>query len=806
MSMNNGGVFARDGYGSVTTSFDDVLYSPEMDDLLDNRLEDARQSRTGFYRKMLASRSRPLDDYSVSKKISYRSGNSPAKEPSISDTAPAGPLPQIPEPHSSWRFYTSYDNGEWKRHAVPVHKEEEEILREPSKNVRRLRESERSTYSPPVESTLRKMRQSGGPLVACLQPRPRRSSEGQKTTTTVHTVNGQPSFVGGELGGQFVLPADWEQICANGTVVRRFSDGGTEYLVLEQDPVQGSVRQECTTKYTSTVKVTQPNGGHLLGSGVSGEQAVGVARGGGVGDGQGVAAGESGERKSRRPRIYGFEEKIIIPTKYKNAENQEGGEGRAEKANDINSGQSGSRIDETREEKSGKKGSLAEDGLKFKERGVGAREVVERVQTTDASQIGAPEGSRHLSAGSVAQDRPLQGTTVKVVVMNSSSDGESEKKSVEPLSSEEDKEVRDNSPARKLNTGQPEGLFQLPNLFQDGPLPIEGIRALHESLHANLLPTVSPVMDAGSIAAIEDRTSVNPNQRVFSKDEQTFSEVGPDGAKCDGKVLRTYEVITTTNEDDSTIQKRLPAPTKEVVVVPIEAAERSPFQTRSISATVIEDGTTNTNRLGQIVSHLPQQQETRSRHKAVSTVSPKADDQKKAATDIFEQTGSLFKTITPRPRNVREKESAFAAREEHLRKAAGESAQPKLGGFTRTTTTTVRTSANQRDGLRRESDPSEKASSNVVTSERVRTKIVYASNEDRSSSPLRPSGSSAEARVSLGDSLGTFATSEDRGSSQSNTNSGVLLQGWSDKAETKKSNLKTMGNEREWDVQVALKD
>lgn len=798
MSLNNG-VYGHDTYES---NFDDVLYGPETDAMLDDRLEEARQNRTNFYRKMLASRSRPLDDYSVSRKVSYRSGTSPAKEPSISDTVSAGPLPQIPEPHSSWRFYTSFDNGEWKRHAVPVHKEEEEILREPSKSFRRVRETERSTQSPQVESTLRKMRQNGGPLLACIQPRPRKTSEGQKTTTTVHSVNGQPMVVGPEFIGQFGLPADWAGI---GAVTRRYSDGGTEYLVVEEEPRQGSEKHECTTKYTSTVKVTQPTGSQVR-QVVSGKQAIEAAGGGGVvEDGQG-ATGEAGVRKSRRPRIYGFQERIIIPTKYKNAENQESG---GEITDDINTGQS---VSKTREETTVKKGSLVEDGLNVNGRRVGMGGVGERVQATEISRSSSG-GIRYPKAGSAAQDRPVQGGTVKVVVMNSGSDAEGEKKSAEPFSSEDEK---DNSSALKLSTGMPEG-FKIPNLFKEGAM--EEIKAMHESMHANLLAPGSSVKDqAGSVSTTEDDASLIPNQRVFSKDEQTFSEVGPNGAKCDGKVLRTYEVITTSNEDDSTVENKLLAPSKEVTIVPIEETERSPFKTRAISSTkevtivpieetlrspfktraissTGEDRATKTNTIEQSGSRFSQQ-EIHSPRKTVPSLSPKTEDKK--ATDIFEQTGSLFKTITPRPRNIRDSESVLAAREEHVRKAAGESVQPKLGGVT---SKTIRIYANQHDGLKREPD----ASNNVGAGETIRTRVEHVmSNENRSSGQLHPSGP-AEGKVSVRDSLGAFATG-DGGFLQSNTNSGVRSQGWSDNTQTKKSNLQTKENEKDWEIRVALKD
>ena len=76
------------------------------------QLEQARLQRAGFYRRLQSASQRSDDDIPAlqkSKKIS----------PDGFDDVPSF------EPHTSWRFYTSFDNGEWKRHAVPVLKAEE---------------------------------------------------------------------------------------------------------------------------------------------------------------------------------------------------------------------------------------------------------------------------------------------------------------------------------------------------------------------------------------------------------------------------------------------------------------------------------------------------------------------------------------------------------------------------------------------------------------------------------------------------------------------------------------------------------
>ena len=114
------------------------------------------------------------------------------REKSISDGGPsADSVPRIPEPHTSWRFYTSYDNGEWRRHAVPVfHSEEEVLSSSPSRTGRHRTESSSGDLSSlfsgalsptfGLEPSIRRLRINRPSVYEALQNRRRRTIEGAR--------------------------------------------------------------------------------------------------------------------------------------------------------------------------------------------------------------------------------------------------------------------------------------------------------------------------------------------------------------------------------------------------------------------------------------------------------------------------------------------------------------------------------------------------------------------------------------------------------------------------------------------------
>ncbi|ESO11706.1 hypothetical protein HELRODRAFT_166723 [Helobdella robusta] len=160
------------------------------------RLDRAKLDRGDFYRKMESNTTRNLHvlDSPLRAISPVRHLDTLVDEPvkkSISDGGPSvDSLPRVPEPHTSWRFYTSYDNGEWKRHMVPVYHSEEDVLNTSSTlgvraSIRTDSESNVHTseaLSPSfgLDSSMRRMRIGRPSVYETLQNRRRRYSEGIK--------------------------------------------------------------------------------------------------------------------------------------------------------------------------------------------------------------------------------------------------------------------------------------------------------------------------------------------------------------------------------------------------------------------------------------------------------------------------------------------------------------------------------------------------------------------------------------------------------------------------------------------------
>lgn len=109
--------YSRRSQSPSSCSVHPVLFSSNLElfdgsdpDWVDEQLEQARLRRAPFYRRLQNASGRQDDNSALRK---YR------KSPETEVVDEATPSLDF-EPHSSWRFYTSYDNGEWRRHAVPV--------------------------------------------------------------------------------------------------------------------------------------------------------------------------------------------------------------------------------------------------------------------------------------------------------------------------------------------------------------------------------------------------------------------------------------------------------------------------------------------------------------------------------------------------------------------------------------------------------------------------------------------------------------------------------------------------------------
>lgn len=177
MTMEGGGGFHDDFFHNY-----DHNYNFQDDDPM-FQLDNARLNRSGYYRRMEKSRTSPLilqtlvrDDPVSNSVVVKEKGIS---EGGLSETS----LPRVPEPHPSWRFYTSFDNGEWKRHMVPVYHSEKDVLNtSPGIATRSPLHSDSSfsfeTTSPTyaVESSIRRMRLGRPSVYESLQNRRQRVS------------------------------------------------------------------------------------------------------------------------------------------------------------------------------------------------------------------------------------------------------------------------------------------------------------------------------------------------------------------------------------------------------------------------------------------------------------------------------------------------------------------------------------------------------------------------------------------------------------------------------------------------------
>lgn len=740
---------------------DDVTpFPPELDDaMLEDRLEQARQNRTNYYRRMLASRTRPLDDPLVSRKSvgSYTSGS--GGSPSISDTPGTVPVPNIPQPHCSWRFYTSYDNGEWKRHAVPVDHDVEDILREPTKTPRRERDKVSPPHShlPSLESSssIRRARQAGGSLAACLQPRAKRTSESSNDVVATagsrvvglqvpggQVINGLDAQLPGQLG-----PAELMGLCGgNEELVRQILEGGGLVAAFDgENHPPGKVKQEFSSKYMSTVTVTQPAAG-AKNPGVQGE--------GGATDVAKMESDGAGVPKSRRPRIYGFQEKIIIPTKYKtSAENQEN-DGVTAVKTDSTGHYTGSKVNQDAGKVNGVVSSGTDD----------VKTETTRVVVDRSSTLRSSPGRTRTSPES---------QKVKVVVVNSGSDVESDRRSEERKEAEEEQKKKKKDEGGELaevvqkEPGTKETFP--PFVMQEGLTPMENFQAFQENFRRQFENTSVEKKD-GAVEREEQEvekkggssTSSHPGQRLFSKDEQTFSDVGPDGQKRDGKVVHTYEVVTTATTADGDLSPPTgdegPSSIKEISITPVGAvrsqltaaailsppAERrryndgavvnargtSPFggggdDHRSVKI-IRETGSTPALSQKKTVEIVREHRGATGGRSPVavrrtvaeesSFASPKSEERRGVRTSgggdvsIFDQTGSLFKQLSPRPRAEREREFASPRDTRQWSRDQGGGGGDGGGGYTgRTaaaaTTTATRTwtdgSAEQPQGARR---------------------------------------------------------------------------------------------------------
>jgi len=269
----------------------DALCPPtqEEDEWLDQELERARLQRGTFYKKLANSRSasaRELDDLSASKQRSASRGSTERELILPPGGPPPPPPPAIPEPHSSWRFYTSFDNGEWKRHCVPVYKAEEDILmKSPS-------DSANKENSPAFESHLRKYRQARASLFDRPPSRRHTGISPREETTTVRIVSGGNDAINRSSTGPVRLPFGRSAHEGNvRTVEHHFGD--------KTGPVSfpSAYKQEVTTSETiTTIQEPDPK------IQVKEKPRTPVAL-----------------NDPSRPKHHhlGFKEKVIIPTKYK---------------------------------------------------------------------------------------------------------------------------------------------------------------------------------------------------------------------------------------------------------------------------------------------------------------------------------------------------------------------------------------------------------------------------------------------------------------------------------------------------------
>ena len=154
-----------------------------------DQLDNARVNRSGYYKRMEQHRSSPLRLPEASNVTSIEVTDSKEKGISEGGLSEAS-LPRVPEPHPSWRFYTSYDNGEWKRHMVPVYHSEKDVLNtSPGIGPRSPLRSESAfsfespTPSYAMESNIRRMRLGRPSVYDSLQNRRRRVSGDYRTHT-----------------------------------------------------------------------------------------------------------------------------------------------------------------------------------------------------------------------------------------------------------------------------------------------------------------------------------------------------------------------------------------------------------------------------------------------------------------------------------------------------------------------------------------------------------------------------------------------------------------------------------------------
>lgn len=116
---------------------------------LRSKLEQARRQRTAFYRRLAETGARAqsdddggpaggdgvatevdidVDAETLARRQRERlDASSPYLDVVSSVSSTNASLLEQPEPRSSWRYYTSYDNGEWRRHATPIYKADAEL-------------------------------------------------------------------------------------------------------------------------------------------------------------------------------------------------------------------------------------------------------------------------------------------------------------------------------------------------------------------------------------------------------------------------------------------------------------------------------------------------------------------------------------------------------------------------------------------------------------------------------------------------------------------------------------------------------
>jgi len=270
--------------------------SQEEDDWMEQQLDKARAERGGFYKRLTNSRSQSSRD--LESAADKRRAAQSARDVSISSTSSSTPATTaLPEPHSSWRFYTSYDNGEWKRHCVPVYKPEEEVVGKIKKSVETVKDEKET--SPAYQSHLKKYREARANLFDH-SPRTRISeSQPREETNTVRVsstgLHDDMGLYGGRGGGTYRYPSGG----SNAQEMQMRTYGG-ENLLNGGMPLsfpKQNYREETSTKETITT-VVGGNEGKM-------KQLMPAP-----------AAGQEGTRR-RSHNLLGYQEKIIIPTKYK---------------------------------------------------------------------------------------------------------------------------------------------------------------------------------------------------------------------------------------------------------------------------------------------------------------------------------------------------------------------------------------------------------------------------------------------------------------------------------------------------------